>query len=299
MRLFALAMLLVWPASGWAQATTATCVEVLTRRDDADELRRLVVDELDRHATHRSAEEGCTSYLRVETIEVAEGRYLTGRINDQVPHRERIQGEDLAGALTRLLTVVLHNDPVRLRGPRTEGWFRGGLRVLKRGHSMWGIEAYQTAAWLDGGPSSLPGLALSFRREVADWHLGARMAYAGRVGEDPETLVMKHHVLAQLQLAWFASSTADASFYYSALIGLEHQRYSGPAPGFGEGEFDEATATGLGVGARVGVELFRTTTGRLDLFAHAQLPAFAASDEEGGVVDAWMPTFGIGAGILF
>ncbi len=287
------------PTGAWAQATTATCVDVLTRRTDAEELRRLVVDELDRHPTHRSAEQGCSSHLRVELIEIAEGRFLTGRINDQVPHRERVEGDDLTGALSALLTVVLHNDPVRLRGPRREGWLRRGLRVLKSGRTLWGVEAYQVGAWLDGRSASLPGLALQLRREVTSWHLGARLGYAGRLGDDPDHLVMNHHVTAHLQLAWFASELADTSFYATGLVGLEHQRFAGPAPHFGVNEHDEFSATGLGAGARVGVEFFRTTTGRLDVFAQLVAPAFVAADEEGGVVDAWLPTLSVGAGMLF
>lgn len=292
-------LLAVLPTAAWAQATTATCVEVITRRSDAEELRRLVVDELDRHPTHRSAEDGCTSFMRVELIEVAEGRYLTGRINDQVPHRERVEGDDLVGALSSLLTVVLHNDPVRLRGPRNDDWFRRGLRVLKSGRTLWGFEAYQVGAWLDGGAASLPGVAVQVRREVSNWHLGARMSYAGRLGDDPDHLVMNHHVTAHMQLAWFASEVADTSFYATGLVGLEHQRFAGPAPGYGAGEHDEVGVTGLGVGGRVGVEFFRTTTGRLDVFAQLIAPAFVAQDEEGGVVDAWVPTATLGAGLLF
>ena len=281
-------------------------MDVVTRRSDGEELRRLVMDELDRHPTHRAAASampekpgGCASHLRVELIEVVEGRYLTGRVADQVPHRERIEGEDLEGALVRLLTVVLHNDPVHLRGPRSESWLQSGLRSLKRGHTLWGAEAFQIGGWLDGRAATLPGLALTVRREVAHWHLGARFAYAGRLDEGSEGLTLDHHVALQLQLTWFTAAAADTSLHLDGLLGVEHQRFSGPAPGFGPGEHDQATATGLSLAGRLGVELFRTTSGRLDVFVQVALPAFVASDEVGAVVDTWFPTVGLGAGMLF
>ncbi len=298
-------LLLALAGAASAQGPTETCVEVATERADARALRRLVVDELDRHPTHRGVEapkdrSACGSYLRVEVIELAEGRWLTGRINDQVPHRERVHDDDLTGALSRLLTVVLHNDPVRLRGPRRGDWVRDSLRDLKRGRTLWGVEAYQVGGWLDGGVAALPGLALNLRREVDAWHLGVRLGYAGRPGAAPEDLALNHHVAAQLQVIWFADALGDASFYGGALIGAEHQRFSGPAPGYGDGASDTASATGLAVGGRLGVELFRTTTGRFDLFAQVALPAFVANDEDAaGVVDAWLPTVTVGAGMLF
>ncbi len=304
-----LALLLCLPALAHAQSPTETCVEVVTRRSDAEELRRLVIDELDRHPTHRSIEPasgpqtpaglGCASHLRVEFIAVEESWFVTGRINNQVPHREAVVDEDLAEAISRMLRVVLHNDPVRLRGPRSSDWLRGALRGLKEGRSLFGVEAYAVGLMLDGEPSNLSGVAITFRREVAQWHLGARLGYAGFMGETPGRLVMRHNVAAQLQLAWFHSALTDLGFYLAGLLGVEHQRFAGPAPLYGPDEEDEASATGVAVGVRAGLELFRTTSSRVDLFTQFVAPAFLSADEEGGVVDSYVPTLSLGAGMLF
>lgn len=295
-------LLLLAPALARGQSVTETCVEVVTRRTDADELRRLVIDELDRHATHRAAEQGgdagCQSWLRVELIDLPEGRWLTGRINTQVPHRVRIEGDALADALTELLRVVLHNDPVRLRGPREQGWFREALHSLRAGRNLYGAEAYQLGGIVDGGLSTIPGIAISFRREVDQWHLGARISFGWHLGDRGSDLDLTGHAGAQLQLAWFFLESADVSPYVAGLLGLEHQRYHGPSPLAG-GAREAYDATGFGLGLRTGVELFRTTTARLDLFTQAVLPAFVASDDDNAVIDAWVPTFSLGAGMLF
>ncbi|MCA9541607.1 MAG: hypothetical protein KC620_22065 [Myxococcales bacterium] len=295
-----LALLALWPALAAAQGPTSTCVEVRTARGDADALKRLVMTELDRFPTHRATEGDCGSYLRVEVIEVAEATYVTGRINTQVPHREAVEEGDLAHAIERMLRVVLHNDPVRLRGPRSGDWLRDAFRALKRGETFYGAEAYEVATWLDGGPTALGGVAVQLRREAYDWHLGARLAFAHQFSDTPADEVhLTSHLAIQLEAIWFPNPLADSAFYVGGVLGAEHQRFHGPAPGYGEGVAEDYNQTGLSVGARAGFELFRTTTGRLDLFAQAMLPAFLTSDDEGKVVDAWLPTLSVGAGMLF
>jgi hypothetical protein len=295
-----LAALVLCGSPAAAQSVAETCVEVLTRRADANALRRLVMDELDRHRTHRAAESDCLTFLRVELIETAEQTYVTARMNAEVPHREKVSGEDLAPAISRALRVVLHNDPVRLKGPREEDFLRRSLRSLKNGRFLFGAEVFQVGALAGEGLSTLPGVAFVARREVHRWHLGARVAFAHEVDEtNPMKLGMTSQVSAQLQVSWFPYWDADFSPYVAGLMGVDHQRFRGPARLLGAGETAKATATGLGLGLRGGAELFRTTTGRVDLFAQATLPAFSSSDEEAGVVDEWVPTVTLGAGILF
>ncbi len=282
-----------------AQSTTRTCVEVVTRQTDAVELRRLVMDELDRHKTHRAAEGDCESYLRVEIIALDVGRYVTARMNSEVPHRERVEGEDLAPAISRALRVVLHNDPVRLRGPRQEDVFRASVRALRDGQFLYGAEAFQVVGVVDGEVSSAPGLAFVLRREVLAWHLAARLSFAHRLDGDPEQLALTGHAGLQLQVAWFPWYSGDTSAYVGGLLGVDHVRFEGPAPLLGPRDTATFSKTGFGLGVRTGVEFFRTTTGRLDIFAQAVLPAYAATDEDAGVVDTWVPTFTVGAGMLF
>lgn len=288
------------PTVGYAQSPTETCVEVVTQRADPDALKRLVLTELDRFPTHRSAEDNCGSYLRVEVIDLADGTYVTGRINTQVPHREKVAENDMAEAVERMLRIVLHNDPVRLRGPRSQNFIRRGLRALRTGVTLYGAELYQTTGLLEGEPLGLPGVAVVVRRETTDWHLGARVAYAGRFDTPPtDALNMTGHLAVQLQVMWHSSDLDDTSWYVGGVAGMDHQRFQGPAPGFGSEVQESYSQTGLALGGRAGVELFRTTTGRLDLFTQLTVPVFVSHDEEGGVVDSWLPTLQVGAGMLF
>ncbi len=278
-------------------APTATCVDV--QGPEAEAVRRLVISELDRHPTHRAATNGeeCLSHLRVELIEVGGERYVTGRINTQVPHREAVT-EDLDDAVSQLLRIVLHSDPMRLEDPARDDWLRRQKALFRRrGVTLYGVEAFEVAGGVDGRFTALPGVALTVRREVDQWHVGVRLAGAYDPG-DGDDLRMTAHVAAQLELAVFASDVAPTTVYGAVLLGLEHQRFQGPSP-VADGARRVATATGFGVGLRGGVELFRANEARMQLFVQANVPAFTASDDEGEVVDAWVPTLCAGVGAIF
>jgi hypothetical protein len=84
-------------ASASAQARTRVCVHVRASEVEATALRRLVMTELNRHTTHQAADQACESRLSVELVELGSERYLTGRLDDEVPHRERGHRQDGAG----------------------------------------------------------------------------------------------------------------------------------------------------------------------------------------------------------
>lgn len=288
-----------WVGSAAAQSPTETCVEVETVREDAAAIRALIKTEIDRFPTHRSADEGCGSFLRVEIIDLSGSTYVTGRINTQVPHREAVV-EDLATAIERMLRVVLHNDPVRLRGPRRDNLLRRTLRGLKHGATFFGAEAYQVMTLVDGELAALPGIAAIVRREAQDWHLAARLSFAHRLSDPPTGgLELTGRVGFGLQALYFSDPLGDTSLYWGVEVGMDHQRMAGPAPGFGEGVEDAYSQTGFAIGGRVGIEFFRTTTGRLDLFSQLTIPVFATHDEEGAIVDTWLPGLSVGAGLWF
>ncbi|MCA9545103.1 MAG: hypothetical protein KC613_11955 [Myxococcales bacterium] len=286
---------LLAPSLGWASPTD-TCVQVRTDVADAEQLKKLVTVELDRHSTHKAVESNCLSYLRVELIEVAGVRYVTGRINTQVPHRERVEGDDLAAAVEETLAVLLHNDPVRLRGPRQQSWLRRQFATLRSGRTGFGLEAYQLVALDgDGGIESLPGLALHVRREVADWQIEAQLAVGLRIDE-PRGRALTGHGGLKVGVRWYFGQ-GDTAFYLGTLAGLELQRFEGPSAI--DGAPKSFSAIGFALGPRVGVELLRTARARLDLFGQVMLPAFAATDEDEGVVDGWFPTASLGVGAVF
>jgi hypothetical protein len=285
-----------------AQGMVGTCVKVITTRGDAAELERLVRSEVARHPTHVVVDEACRTTLEVEIIEIAEGRFLTGRTGSQVPYRVRIEGKDgLLPALEELLRVVLHNDPISLEGPKQESFLAASVNQLRRrGQNLYGVEAFEWIAPVGGRLQQLPGAALRIRREVNDFYVGVRMGAAFRLeGTHRLELRPTAEIAVHAEVGLFASAIADSSFYASALVGIEHQRYAGPAPLFGEGSTGDALQTGLSLGLRGGVELLRTTDARFDLFLQLFAPVFVTHDIDGGVIHAWVPSAMIGGGVAF
>jgi hypothetical protein len=287
-------------ATGTAAAQrTPTCIEVQAvgvPDRDRDALRALIRSDLERRDTHAPADD-CRSELRVELLEVEGRRFLTGRINWQVPQRVEVEEGELPEAVGELLDVLYHNDPVRLPGPEDERGLLGALGRLRRhGASLFGIEVFQTAALVEGDPEAIPGLAFRMRRELLRFHVGFRIAFAARPSRPPRTLALRGVGELTLELAWFSSDGADAAFYVAGLFGLAHHWLRGPRhddPNL----FDEANSTGLVAGGRLGVELLRTTRTRLDLFVAVLLPLFPTRDEERQVIGSWLPTLSAGAGI--
>lgn len=298
---------LVAPTRGWAQAATTTCVTVATDRGDAEGLLRLVRSELDRHSSHRSvdpAREACATHLRIEIIDVREGRFLTARMSESVPHRERIEGNDaraLEAALERALVIVLHNDPRRLVGPERDHWLaRQGTALRRRGQTLLGAELAQTTAYVDGRFDFLPGVALVARREVDDWHLGVRLSAAW----DPGAGVADHARLTltaggAVEVEHFFDGLADTSLFAGGGVGLDVQRFTGPARYLEPGDTGAATEVVVALAGRIGIELFRTADARVRLFGQVALPVMPSSDDDAGVVDAWVPTATLGAGVVY
>lgn len=304
----------LWAGAARAQAPSPTCVEVVTARGDAAGLLRLVRDEVDRHPSHHAVDplpgaagiedDGCPTHLRVEIIEVTEGRFITARVNEAVPHRERIEGKDaaaLATALSRALTVVLHNDPVTLRGPTTENWLaqKGGA-LRRRGQNLFGAELTQTSAWVDGGVDTLPGLSIVARREIEDWHLAVHLSGAWAPASTSDTSAHLSMLAGGgVDVAHFFDALSDTSFFVGGGLGLVVQRFEGPATYLETGARGTANKLMLEVSGRAGVEMFRTADTRVSFFAHLSLPTFPSRDRDQGVIDTWVPTGGVGVGATF
>jgi len=284
-----------------AAAQLQTCVEI-QGKTDAEAVGRLVRAELDRHPTHRAATADCQGYLTVEVIDLGaqDGKWVTGRINAQVPHREKVGGDGLAPAVERLLTVVLHNDPLTLRGPESMGWLHRQRRALERQSvTHLGAEVYELVAPLGSQVATLSGLAVSLRREISPLFIGIRVGGAVDPMANPGRLRMQAQVDAQVEGALYLSPVETTSLFASALIGLAYQRFEGPAPLDGAGATGTATSTGVSLALRGGVETLRTSDVRLIAFIQLQAPAFISRDPDHGVVDRWIPSVSLGAGALF
>lgn len=284
-----------------ARAQLRTCVEIEAAPGPSDALARLVRDELDRHPTHRAAATDCQAYLSIELLDFgAAGRWITGRLDAQVPHRERIGADGMAPAVERLLTVLVHNDPLVLRGPESQSWLERQERALTLRSTMHlGLEVYELATPIGAPLGTLSGVALALRREVDQISIGVRVGGAFNPGATPDTLALRMQFDARVEAAFFLRPIASVSLFASALVGLVYQRFEGPASFDGPGATGVASSDGLALGVRMGVEAFRITDLRLYGFLDLEAPTFASRDLDHGVVDAWAPSAALGIGALF
>jgi hypothetical protein len=284
-----------------AAAQLRTCVHVEPGHGDGEALARLVKSEIDRHPTHRAASDDCQAQLTVEIIDLGPTeKWVNGRINTQVPYRERIGPDGLGPAVQRLLTVVLANDPLILQGPEANTWLNRQRRALERRSAMhFGGEFYQLVSPVGGSFDTLSGVALTLRREVSALHVGARLGGALNPGGKPDQLHMRLQFDAQVEAALYASPNDNTSLFASALVGLVHYRFAGPATLDGAGTTGTASNSGLTLGARAGVETMRTADVRALFFVQVMFPVFVSNDPDHGVVNEWVPSAGAGAGLLF
>jgi hypothetical protein len=296
----------VWlAAAGTARAQVQTCVEIVAPQVEAEALGRLVKAEVDRHPSHRATVKDCQGYLTVELIDLGgtgaqAERWVTGRIDTQVPHREKVGADGLAAAVERLLTVVLHNDPVVLRGPESNTWMAQQKRALeRRSATRIGAEVYEIGTVVGSGLDTLPGLAFVLRREVSALYVGARLGGAIAPGHIPDRLRLRAQFDAQVELALYANPAANVTLFAGALLGLVYHRFEGPAPLDGPDATGSAVSTGMSIAVRGGVEAMRTANVRVLAFLQLQVPAFMSQDPDHGVVDRWVPNAVLGAGVLF
>ena len=283
-----------------ARAELATCVEVAAPAGEDEAVGRLIRSEIDRHPTHRAATKDCQTFRSIEVIDLKKEKWITGRVDSAVPHREPIGSDGVAAAIERLLTVVLHNDPLVLRGPESQTWLAQQKRQLeRRSLTHFGLEVFELGSLLGTDLATIPGVALSVRREVSALYVGARVGGALSPIRRPDALRLRAEVDAQVELALYAAPSADISLFAGALLGLVYQRFEGPAPFDGADATGAAVNTGMSIALRAGVEALRTSNVRAMAFLMLQAPAFVSRDPDHGVVDAWVPSASLGAGVLF
>jgi hypothetical protein len=289
-------------ASRPARAQVRTCVEVEAPEEDRDAVTRAVRNELDRHPTHHAVDGDCQGTLTVEVLDLGarDGTWVTGRINTQVPQRERVGADGLVPAIERLLRVLLHNDPLVLTGPRSENWLERQRHALEVRSAMhWGPELYEVVAPLGSSVATLSGFGLSLRREASTLYIGARVGGAFDPAETSGRLQLRMQFEADLEAGAYASPAATTSLFASVLVGVLHQRFEGPAPLDGPSAVGTAPLTGVAVAARAGVEALRVADMRVLGFVQLELPGFASHDTDHGVVDRWVPSASLGVGVLF
>jgi hypothetical protein len=228
-----------------------------------------------------------------------EGRFLTGRINSQVPHREAVTEAGLSAAVERLVTVLLHNDPLRLSGPRQENWLEQKLGALRQRSTLhYGLEFAEVGLVLDRRFMTLPSVALSARREVDEFHVGLKLLGAHGFGGTSHRLRLTTLIHAAFDVTWYTAPASNTSAFFSLLVGLGHQRFEGPSA-LEAGESAHANSSGAVGGLRAGIETLRVTDIRVALFAEFNAPTFQTRSDDDAVAEAWVPWGLVGAGVSF
>lgn len=285
-----------------AAASVPVCVRFTSKAvPDPQPWERLLIHEVRRHPGHHPVEHGCSTTLRVEYIHTGSTGYLTGFLDGQVPARVEVsKPAELAGAIPPLVARVLGSDPLSLA--QDAAAYLDALSrtdsALRQGAMLYGLEAFQTVIRGQGGADYLPGLALYLRRGLGSFAVGARGAVSflpasPGVGERPKTTLV---ALLEPGFAWFASPAGRTSFYLGASGGVGVLRYAASSA---EVVDEEITAWGFVLGARLGVEMFRATDWRFDVFASATLPLFISQSRETALVDVYAPAAHGGLGIAF
>lgn len=282
-----------------APPRTPTCVSVEAPAAQKDGLTRLVRAELDAHPSHRAVDEDCDSMLVVEWVAIpGQGSWLTGRINDQVPHREPLTQSNVAQAVERLLQVLLHNDPVRLRKPTEASWYQNKTRELARGHLLLEGGLAQGTLLLDR-IQFLPGLFVGARREGDTLQLGGRLQATFGQSETDERLHAVYRAHLSVDAMFWSAPEQVSSWFGGPLLGYELVAFEGPASLLEGTPPTRYVHQSPLVGARAGFEALRHTRTRVLFALELTLPVLPARDVENGVIHRWVPSASFSAGAAF
>lgn len=292
----ALALLSLLAASPLA-AQVRVCVEVDDQVDASAGLDALVRAEVDAHPTHVAGSGECEQHLRIESFELADSHYLTGRLDALVPERLEVEDGELEAAVVELVRVLLHNDPLRLDRPGSDEGLAGALQRLRRAPNAWGIQLDERVGVFDGDVAALPGIAIHMRRELLRWSVGIVFGLSGRLTPPPQTLHLRLVAHVALDTRWATNRDADAAGLFGFRVGLMHIWAQGPRRDLPSAQ-DAAFGTGPFVGVMSGVELFRTTTTRLSLTLAIDVPLFLVRDDTDAVTRSWLPTAVVAAALV-
>ncbi len=288
-----------------AAAQVPLCVDVEAPAGDVDGLRRLVADELARHASHQVVERDCRTSLRVQLFEAAGNLYLTAQIDREVPVRYEMKDRaELADRLTEGLSLVLHSDPVYLAEDieHYSAVQRLGHSLGVRGRNTYRVEMFEAVGRSGTNAVFATGAAFAVTRGSGHWQVLARAYLAGwpvRASGTDRTLQVLTGADAGLTYEFL--DLATWSPYVSLCAGLQFQRYAGR---------ELATDAGptylnqflVDVSARVGFRFFRANDFDLDLFVQGYLPLHPAKDVDGalfGDKGLYTPSLQLGLGVGF
>lgn len=264
--------------AGAAHAETLLCLALKAPEKEQAGFEKLVREVVGHHPSHRLVNEGCASRLQLELFDLSGVRYLTARINQEVPVRFPVKDDDeLADKLSTALSLVLGSDPVYLAEDisRYNAVQRAAHSVLKRGHNTFRLELFQGLGRSTDGVAFAPGGAVSLARGADHWQVYARVFFSGWPTQPtgPATL-LRVNTGGDAGLAYEFSELGAVSFYLAAGFGLQYQRYDGLMTPGDPSSLEHRNDWGPTFHARAGLRLFRLTDFDLDLFATFYLPLY-------------------------
>ncbi len=293
---------LVTLQQGNARAATRLCVKVAADAQDKDGLHKLILDELAHHPSHQVVTEDCQSLLSVDLFELRNKRYLTTRINREVPVRYDIgDASELGEKVSQAIAQVLSHDPVYLADDITHysAIRRAAYSILKRGHNIWRLELFQGIGNGGDNVAFAPGAAVSVTRGADNWQVYTRVFFAGWPGAaHGSDTVLQVAVGADIGLTYEFSARSNFSFYVSAGLGLEYLRYEGRLNPDDPNSLDQRNDFGPTFSVRLGMRMFRIYDFDCDLFVTGYLPMFPA-DADTLLGRFYSPTMQAGLGVGF
>jgi hypothetical protein len=284
-----------------ARATVPLCLEVHADADAAG-LTKLATDELAHHTSHRLVGAGvaCDSRLMIELFSVGGTRYLTARVNQEVPVRFALKSpHDLEDKLGEALRQVLRSDPVYLAEDlsRMNAVWRAGAHLVKSGSNRYRLELFELVGSGGRGAVFASGGAFTVARGIDHLQVFARLSLAGSPRSfGADGVVLRLLAGGDVGLLWEASARANTTFYVGPGVGLHFVRFEGAQGGR---ELHPLDTLLFSVALRTGLRTLRFYGFDLDLFAQLHLPLYKSADPDTQLVNAYTPYVEAGLGIGF
>jgi hypothetical protein len=301
---FAAAIALAW--AGSARAAVSLCLEVKAAPSEVAAFDKLVRSELMRHPSHVLSNTACDSRLLVELFQLGKSRFLTVRIDGEIPLRYSLATEqELETRLTEGVSRVLGNDPAYLAEDpsRLSSGERAVRAVLVHGSNNYRLAFFETLARTDTGVAFAPGLAFELARGAGHFSIFARVgvAYSPRaVRGEERSLNLLGQGEAGVLYEW--SPRASTSVYAGASAGALVLRFEGLVDPQDARSLDSVATTGAMLSLRAGVRFLRIYDFDCDVFGAVVAPLFATRNPDAelfGEKGTYTPLAQLGLGVGF
>ena len=289
-----------------AMAEVSLCLDVKSDRDDGPGFEKLVRSELGRHPSHRLSASTCDSRLSAELFHLGGTRYLTVRVDGEIPLRYPVASDtELEARLVDAVSRALGNDPAYLAEDpgRLSAGERALRSVLVRGQNSYRLALFETVVRTDTGAAFAPGAAFELWRGADRFGVFARAAMGGdltRIHGSERALRLLGQVNAGL--TYEAAARAATSAYAGLGAGLTLLRFEGRVDADSADSLDRVNALGATLEIRGGVRFFRLYDFDCDAFMIAALPLFATKNPDAllfGEKGIYTPFLQLGLGVGF